>query len=66
MADLYLHIDSHIPNFLTWFGKEKSHFLVAVGADGAPFGKVNETCAWLASFLNVSGRVASPHGNFFI
>lgn len=28
MEDLYLHIDSHIPNFLTWFGKEKGHFLV--------------------------------------
>lgn len=66
MADLYLHIDSHIPNFLTWFGKQKAHFLVAVGADGAPFGKANEACAWLVSFLNVSERVASPDDNFLI
>ena len=65
MADLYLYIDSHIPNFLTWFGKEKGHFLVAVGADGAPFGKANEACAWPVSFLNVSERVASPDDNFF-
>ena len=67
MADLYLlHIDSHIPYFLTWFGKEKGHFLVAVGADGAPFGKANEACAWLVSFFNVLERVASPDDNFFI
>ena len=66
MADLYLHIDSHRTNFLTWFGKEKGHFLVAVGADGAPFGKANEACAWLVSFLNVSERVASPDDNFLI
>lgn len=64
MADLYLYIDSHKANFLTWFGKDKGHFLVAVGADGAPFGKANEACAWLVSFLNVSERVASPDDNF--
>lgn len=51
MADLYLHIDSHRPNFLNWFGKEKGNFLVALGADGAPFGKCNKACAWLVSFL---------------
>ena len=66
MTELYLYIDSHIPNFLTWFGKEKGHFLVAVGADGAPFGKANEACARLVSFLNVSERVASPDDNFLI
>lgn len=66
MADLYLYIDSHKANFLTWFGKDKGHFLVAVGADGAPFGKANEACAWLVSFLNVSERVASPDDNFLI
>lgn len=66
MADLYLYIDSHKTNFLTWFVKDKGHFLVAVGADGAPFGKANEACAWLVSFLNVSERVASPDDNFLI
>lgn len=66
MADLHLYIDSHIPNFLTWFGKEKGHFLVAMGADGAPFGTANEAWAWLVSFLNVSERVASPDDNFLI
>ena len=66
MADLYLNIESHKPNFLTWFGKAKGHFLVAMGADGAPFGKANEACAWLVSFLNVLERVASPDDNFII
>ena len=46
--------------------KQKGRFLVAVGADGAPFGKANEACAWLVSFLNVSERVASPDDNFLI
>ena len=66
MADLYLYTDSHIPTFLTWFGKGKGHFLVAVVADGASFGKANEACAWLVSFFNVLERVASPDDNFLI
>lgn len=37
-----------------------------MGVDGAPFGKANEVCAWLVSFLNVSERVASPDDNFLI
>lgn len=39
MADLYLHINSHRPNFLKQFGKERGNFFVAIGADGAPFTK---------------------------
>lgn len=66
MVNLYLYIESHRPNFLTWFGKEKGHFLVAIGADGAPFGKANKACAWLVSFLNVLERVSSPYDNFLI
>lgn len=51
MADLYLYLDHHKANFLIWFGREKGHFLVASGADGAPFGKANEACVWLVSFF---------------
>ena len=50
---LYLDIDSKRPGFLTWFGLGKGSFLVALGADGAPFGKHNEAISWLLSFLNV-------------
>jgi hypothetical protein len=49
-----------------WLGREKGHFLVALGADGAPFGKSNEACSWLVSFLNVVEKVASPDHNFLI
>ena len=66
MADLYLHIDSHMPNFLNWLGKKNSNILVAIGADGAPFGKCNKACAWLVSFLNVTERVSSPYDNLLI
>ena len=66
MANLYLHIDSHRPNFLIWFGKDKGNFLVTIRADGAPFGKSNEACVWLVSFLNVTERVSSTYDNFQI
>lgn len=40
-ADLYLQLDEIIP-FLHWFNGEQGVLHVAIGADGAPFGK-NET-----------------------
>lgn len=66
LAGLYLSIDSKRPGFLTWFGHEKGSFLVAIGADGAPFGKHNEATSWLLSFLNVGERVASCYENHLI
>ena len=66
LADLYLYIESHVPGSINWLGREKGHFLVALGADGAPFGKSNEACSWLVSFLNVVEKVASPDHNFLI
>ena len=39
---------------------------MAIGADSAPFGKANEACASLVSFLNVTERVSSPYDNFLI
>ena len=66
LADLYLYIESQVPSSLNWFGREKGQFLIALGADVAPFGKANEACSWLVSFLNVVGKVASPDHNFLI
>ena len=66
LADLYLYIESQVPGSINWLGREKGHFLVALGADGAPFGKSNEACSWLVSFLNVVEKVASPDHNFLI
>ena len=48
---------------LTWFGEREGSFKVAIGGDGAPFGKWDQSMSWLVSFLNVGPRVASPNDN---
>ena len=50
---------------IEWFG-EPNTFQVAIGGDGAPFGKYDQSCAWLISFLNVGHRVLSNEDNFLI
>lgn len=64
MAKLYLTIDSKFYSvdnpLLNWFGDEKGTFKVAIGADGAPFGKDSEATAWLISFLNVGKSGCLP------
>ena len=42
------------------------HFRIAIGADGAPFGKDDEATAWLLSFLNVGKHIQSQNDNFLI
>ena len=51
---------------IRWFGAAKGNFKVALGGDGAPFGKWDESISWLVSFLNVGSRVASPNDNFLL
>ena len=51
---------------LVWFGGEEGELRVAIGRDGAPFGKWDESMSWLVSFLNVGPRVASPNDNFLL
>ena len=65
LADLYLSIDKVTP-ILSWFGEAPGTFLVAIGADGAPFGKDNEATSWLVSFLNLGNRIASCDDNFLL
>ena len=65
LADMYVAIDQSDP-FLMHFGSEKYHFRVAVGADGAPFGKDDEATAWLISFTNVGQQITSEKENFII
>ena len=50
---------------LSWFD-EPNTFQVAIGADGAPFGKHDEATAWLVSVINTSKQVASSHNNFLL
>ena len=40
--------------------------MVAIGEDGAPFGKDDEATAWLLSFINVGEQIASHNENFLL
>ena len=51
---------------LTWFGEREGTFKVAIGGDGAPFGKWDQAMSWLISFLNVGPRIASSNDNFLL
>ena len=41
-------------------------FHVALGGDGAPFGKDDTACSWLVSFLNIGQGVLSSNDNFLL
>ena len=68
LAKFYLDTDPYrrVEDKLIWFGSEVGHFRVAIGGDGAPFGKWDESMSWLVSFFNVGPRVASPNDNFLL
>ena len=65
LADLYLSLDEKTP-CLYWFKGEKGILYVAVGADGAPFGKDDTATAYLVSFLNLLQRVQSCNDNHLL
>ena len=62
---MYLQLDEH-NKVLHWFNEEKGKFLVAVGADGAPFGKDETATSFVVSFLNVLDGVQSCDNNFLL
>ncbi|KAK2547134.1 hypothetical protein P5673_033100 [Acropora cervicornis] len=51
---------------LDWFGEREGTFKVAIGGDGARFGKDDQALAWLVSFLNCGKRVCSSGENFLL
>ena len=51
---------------LTWFGEREGTFQLAIGGDGAPFGKRDGAMSSLISFSNVGPRVASPNDKFLL
>ena len=51
---------------LVWFGGREGAFRVAIGGDGAPFGKWDQCMSWLISVLNVGPRIASPNDNVLL
>ena len=66
LAQFYLEVDKHRVDKLNWFGKEVGSFKVAVGGNGAPFGKDDTALSWLVSFLNCGPRVCSHEENFLL
>lgn len=62
LADMYLTLHEKDP-CLQWFNGEEGVLNVAVGADGAPFGKDDTATAYLVSFLNLLQRVQSCNNN---
>ena len=66
LAEMFIVIDQALGprSFFNYIGSDKYHFRLAIGADGAPFGKDHEATAWLISCLNVASHIASPNQNF--
>lgn len=65
LADMYICLENSNTLELVNF-EEPNHFRIAIGADGAPFGKDDEATAWLLSFLNSGERIASVNENFIL
>jgi len=65
LASLYIKVNATLP-CLHWFNEEVSVFHVAVGADGAPFGKDETATAYLVSFLSLLEQFASCEVNFLL
>ena len=63
MASFYLKVAQEN---LLWFNNEINTFHVAVGGDGAPFGKDDTACSWLLSFLNRGKHILSSSEKFLI
>ena len=57
MAKFYLTVNKQRKDKLDWFGEREGSFKVAIGGDGAPFGKDDQALAWLVSFLNCGKHV---------
>ena len=53
------------PDEFDWFEKPFT-FTIAIGGDGAPVGKYDQSSSWLVSFLNVGKRFLSSDDNFLI
>jgi len=62
LAKFYLNKCSGYDLF--WFAPNT--FSVAIGGDGAPFGKDDVSCSWLISFLNIGRGVLSSNENFLL
>ena len=62
LAEFYLNSNKY--NILTF--NEPNTFHIALGGDGAPFGKDDTACSWLVSFLNIGHHILSRNENFLL
>ncbi|KAK3731921.1 hypothetical protein QZH41_000273 [Actinostola sp. cb2023] len=65
LAKMYLQLNKY-NKVLHWFQEQEGHFLVALGADGAPFGKDETATSFVVSFLNVLDGIQSCDNNFLL
>ncbi len=61
-AEFYLNSDQY--TVLTF--DEPNKFYIALGGDGAPFGKDDSACSWLVSFLNIGKSILSSNENYLL
>ena len=66
LAKFYLFVNKQRTDKLEWFGEGEGSFKVAIGGDGAPFGKDDQALAWLVSFVNCGKRISSPEENHLL
>ena len=66
LASMYIKLEKEGAIKLLWFDRNEYSFSISLGADGAPFRKDDEACAFLLSFLNTGARVASNMENFLL
>lgn len=64
LASFYLKLQNSRKDALKWFGETEGTLLIAFGGDGCPFGKNENACSFLVSFLNTGKGVASNSDNF--
>ena len=62
LAEFYLNSDYY--NLLTFDVRNKIH--IALGGDGAPFGKDDTACSWLVSILNIGQGILSSRENYLL
>ena len=62
LAEFYLNSDHY--TILTF--DEPNKFYIALGGDGAPFGKDDTACSWLVSFINIGKSILSSNENYLL
>ena len=58
LTSMYIKLEKEGAMKLLWFDRNEYSFSIFLGADGAPFRRDDEACAFLLSFLNTGARVA--------